>query len=564
MAATQRRRPPAWWSILAAGLLAVPVLALAISRMWPRHVGERPAPEGDLFPLQVAAGVHAMSGLNPPGLAGADTLAYVIDAGQGLVVIDTGMDPECRSLLRQFDILGYSPQSIRAILLTHQHGDHSLGAERLRQLSGAPIYAGAGDAAALEAGGPAESFFSVFPIRDIPLHATRIDVALAQDDVIEVGDVRILAIATPGHTPGSMCYVLDRPAGERVLFGGDTVMSAQPELGTYSATLAPKYGGDAAAFLGTLDKLAALPPPDLLAPGHRREDSSCRALSASEWQRLLDDGRREMQDVMAWHGSRGADYLDGQPKEIVPGLHYLGDCEGSAVYVLAAPRGLVLFDAAGGAALVPWLEERLSSGTAPRDTIVAVALTSARAACTTALEPLVAHYGCAVVAAEDAAERVRQLCPAAEFVPPQQLAKVCGAAGLQAHPLPSLPDHAVVYTWRAPDETACLTGRVLLSVHPFALAALQTDAEAIGPPGWRATAESQLTWLGQGPRAWQAYADALDVLERLAPDVWLPAQSLNSPNANLHPGEWQQALELNESLLTRWLRDPPSQPGESP
>ncbi|GIU83824.1 MAG: hydrolase [Acidimicrobiales bacterium] len=88
------------------------------------------------------------------------------------------------------------------------------------------------------------------------------DFVLEDEEVVEVGRLRLRCIATPGHTPGSMCFLLeDHP----VLFSGDTLFPGGP-----GATRFP--GGDFDTIIRSIsERLFTLPDQTLVLPGHGPE-----------------------------------------------------------------------------------------------------------------------------------------------------------------------------------------------------------------------------------------------------------------------------------------------------
>lgn len=86
------------------------------------------------------------------------------------------------------------------------------------------------------------------------------DFILEDEAVVEVGRLRVHTIATPGHTPGSMCFRLE---GSPVLFSGDTLFPGGPG----KATLA---GGDFPTLIRSLEErlFAPLAADTLVLPGH--------------------------------------------------------------------------------------------------------------------------------------------------------------------------------------------------------------------------------------------------------------------------------------------------------
>ena len=291
------------WILTALGLVSVAILGV-----YRRYLGGTAASvsAGKANPLYAAAvtvvpGIHVLGGLFP-------SAAYVIETSDGLILVDSGLAADAGPLKVEMAKLGLDWRQVRAILLTHVHGDHSGGAAALRAATGARVYAGAGDAAVLRAGGPREAFFSTFHMPDEVPHPTTVDVELHGGETIVVGDVRVQAIATPGHTPGSICYLADC-RGLRAFFAGDVIMMLQGDdpprseldkpLGTYSAYLPPRYRGDARDSLATLRRLRraagarpgpARPParPVVLAPtpGCRKLNGNpCSTAASATWKR---------------------------------------------------------------------------------------------------------------------------------------------------------------------------------------------------------------------------------------------------------------------------------------
>ena len=85
------------------------------------------------------------------------------------------------------------------------------------------------------------------------------DSILEDESVIEFGRLRLHTIATPGHTPGSMCFAL---AGAPLLFSGDTLFPGGPGNATFE-------GGDFGTIIESIDRrLFTMDPSTLVLPGH--------------------------------------------------------------------------------------------------------------------------------------------------------------------------------------------------------------------------------------------------------------------------------------------------------
>jgi glyoxylase-like metal-dependent hydrolase (beta-lactamase superfamily II) len=478
----------------------------------------------------IAPGIHLLGGLKPAA-------AYAVETGSGLVLVDSGLESDAAVLKSQLATLGLDWKQVKAVLLTHVHGDHCGGAEYLRATLRAKVYAGRGDAAALRAGGPREAFFSVYFMPNDHPHPTTVDVELTGGESIVFGDTRFLAIGTPGHTPGSICYLLERP-GLRALFGGDVISmlrgddrSHSPErrpLGTYSAYLPPRYRGDARTYLSSLEELRSLQAPDLVLPGHPREEIEPQkpCLSQQEWSDLLDRGIGEMRTLLARFEADGADFLDGNPKCLLPDLYYLGDFNGAAVYGFFASSKFFLVDAPGGPGLKNFVKTRLEQlGLKPAEP-TAVLLTSCTSETTTGLKDLGEHGQLLVACSPSGIQLIKDFCPAGTIILPAE--KLASRGWFKFTPVPlrglGLAQMAYVMQWAG--KTVLFSGRIPIRV---------TDQ----------------TWselLPEISRSTEAAADFLSSVNRLGdlrPDLWLPAVAIEGRNANLYGSEWEDIIAKN-------------------
>jgi glyoxylase-like metal-dependent hydrolase (beta-lactamase superfamily II) len=138
--------------------------------------------------------------------------SIVADPAAGeAVVIDPG-DEADRILL------ALAETRCRAIALLHTHGhfDHIGGTAGVKRATGAAIRIHDGDRPLYDALPDQASFFGLSAQPAIPP-----DGGFEDGETIAVGQFRLQAIHTPGHTPGSTCFYLE--GDEPILFSGDTL-----------------------------------------------------------------------------------------------------------------------------------------------------------------------------------------------------------------------------------------------------------------------------------------------------------------------------------------------------
>jgi glyoxylase-like metal-dependent hydrolase (beta-lactamase superfamily II) len=125
---------------------------------------------------------------------------------------------------------------VTRVLETHGHWDHIQAVTQMRD-AGYSVGVTAADAGMLPS----------------------YDEVIEDDSVIDVGRLRLRTIATPGHTPGSMCFLVE---GHPVLFSGDTLFPGGPGNTSYE-------GGDFPTIIESVDRrLFTLPEDTLVLPGH--------------------------------------------------------------------------------------------------------------------------------------------------------------------------------------------------------------------------------------------------------------------------------------------------------
>lgn len=125
---------------------------------------------------------------------------------------------------------------VQAILTTHGHSDHIQAVDQVRERFGVPFR---------------------MHLDDVQIAGRSVDEPLNDGDEIAVGTINIHVVHTPGHTPGSVCFVV-----EPSLFSGDTLFPGGP-----GATRWP-YSSFGQIMDSIEQRLMVLPDPTIVYPGH--------------------------------------------------------------------------------------------------------------------------------------------------------------------------------------------------------------------------------------------------------------------------------------------------------
>lgn len=124
--------------------------------------------------------------------------AYLITSGHRAILLDGTLAQNAPLIERNIEQLGFRLKDVKIIVNSHAHFDHAGAIGRLRHDTGAIFYASAGDRWALEHGehdSDTDYARGHFP----PVH---VDHVIRDGEVVALGDVRLTAALTPGHTKG--------------------------------------------------------------------------------------------------------------------------------------------------------------------------------------------------------------------------------------------------------------------------------------------------------------------------------------------------------------------------
>ncbi len=146
-------------------------------------------------------------------------------------------------------------KKVKYILLTHGHFDHMWEVKKTKDITGAPIVISRQDAECLEG-----------HVNNLCQHVglepewCKGDIFIDEGDELFLGDEKIKVMLTPGHSPGSVCYMMEE---SRAILTGDTLFCL-------TCGRIDMEGGDPEAMLESLKRLKNLEGDYEIYPGHNR------------------------------------------------------------------------------------------------------------------------------------------------------------------------------------------------------------------------------------------------------------------------------------------------------
>jgi glyoxylase-like metal-dependent hydrolase (beta-lactamase superfamily II) len=217
--------------------------------------------------MRLIDGVHLVGGgdlgFNLSHKCDCHVYAIVSEGEVALIDVGTGLDAD--AVVRHLRDDGIDPGAISRLIVTHYHPDHAGGLAAWRRLTGAAVHAGREGAAAIRTGDEATTGLlaarkaGMYP-HDWRLEPCPVDVELVDGWEIQVGQLRLRAIDTPGHCRGHVSFLLTGApvtvlfSGDAVFWGGAVVLQNVPDVSIPESA-------------ESLERLAALEFEGLL-PGH--------------------------------------------------------------------------------------------------------------------------------------------------------------------------------------------------------------------------------------------------------------------------------------------------------
>ncbi|OYX39066.1 MULTISPECIES: subclass B3 metallo-beta-lactamase [unclassified Sphingomonas] len=170
--------------------------------------------------------------------------AFLITGPNGHILIDGGLPESAPLIAANIKALGFRLQDVKYLLINHTHFDHAGGLAELKRLTGAKVVASAAQQADLESGK------TIGRPGLAPFPPVRVDRIVHNGDLLVLGPITLLAIASPGHTRGGVSWLLVN-TGLRVMFATSLTVAGQNLVND------PVYPRAAADFRKTFARLRA-------------------------------------------------------------------------------------------------------------------------------------------------------------------------------------------------------------------------------------------------------------------------------------------------------------------
>jgi metallo-beta-lactamase class B len=178
--------------------------------------------------------------------------SFLITTRQGHILLDGGFVETAPQIEQNVAQLGFKLADVKILLNSHAHFDHAGGLAELKQKTGAKFIASARDAELLRNGGHGDFRFG----DTLPFPPVAVDQIIGDGQSIELGDQKLTAWMTPGHTKGNTTWITRISDGSKSF---DFVFAGSPTALDYQFVGKESYPGIASDFEKTFAVLKKLP-----------------------------------------------------------------------------------------------------------------------------------------------------------------------------------------------------------------------------------------------------------------------------------------------------------------
>lgn len=199
-------------------------------------------------------------------------ITSILVVGQhGAILIDGATEQAPPAIEANIRALGFKPGDVKFILNSHEHNDHGGGLAQLQGDTGAPVLALATAAETLRRGASDRSDPQFGQLDALPRVTNVRTISIGQ--AVRLGDLELVAHATPGHSPGSTSWTWRSCEGTRCINIAyvDSLTAASADGYRYADH--PDY---VASFQRSLEAVASLPCDILITPHPMASDLFAR------------------------------------------------------------------------------------------------------------------------------------------------------------------------------------------------------------------------------------------------------------------------------------------------
>lgn len=213
--------------------------------------------------------------------------ALLVTSPEGHILIDGATPKSGERIAANIRQLGFDPRDVKAIVFSHEHFDHVGGLAAVQAATGAPVLARAPAVQTLQRGASDRSDAQMLVLEPFPAVTTVR--TIADDEVVRVGQLRLQAVASPGHAAGGTSWTwrsCEKDECRQIVYA-DSVSAISDDVYRYSDEAA--HPGVVARFRDTLARISAL-DCDILVTPHPSASHLWARIGPDASEPLVDKG----------------------------------------------------------------------------------------------------------------------------------------------------------------------------------------------------------------------------------------------------------------------------------